>query len=90
MKTRVHLYVNGLVQGVFFRQHTKQKAQSLDVFGWVRNLPDGRVEAVVEGEETQVKELVEFCKKGPLQARVDNIEVTWEAFVGEFNGFFVR
>jgi acylphosphatase len=90
MKTRVHLYVSGLVQGVFFRQNTKQKAQSLGVFGWVRNLPDGRVEAVFEGEEPQIKEIVEFCNKGPSTAKVENVEVAWEAFKGEFNGFSVR
>jgi acylphosphatase len=90
MKTRVHLHASGLVQGVYFRQYTKQKAKSLGVFGWVRNLPDGRVEAVFEGEETQVKELVEICQKGPSKARVDHLEVAWEAFSGEFDGFYVR
>jgi acylphosphatase len=90
MKTRVHLYVSGLVQGVFFRQNTKQIAQNLGVFGWVSNLPDGRVEAVFEGEEPQVKEMVEFCRQGPSRARVENVEVTWEAFKDEFNGFSVR
>jgi acylphosphatase len=90
MKTRVHLYVSGLVQGVFFRQYTKQKAQSLGVSGWVRNLPDRRVEAVFEGEDSAVKEMVEISRKGPSNAKVENVEVAWEAFKGEFNGFSVR
>ena len=90
MKSRVHIYVSGLVQGVFFRQYTKQKAQRLGVSGWVRNLPDGRVEAVFEGNESEVKEMVEICKKGPSNAKVENVEVAWEVFKGEFNGFSVR
>jgi acylphosphatase len=90
MKTRVHLHVSGLVQGVFFRQYTKQKAQRLGVSGWIRNLPDGRVEAVFEGEDSAVKEIVEISRKGPSNAKVENVEVEWENFMGEFNGFSVR
>jgi acylphosphatase len=89
MKTRVHIYVTGLVQGVYFRQYTKQKAERLGVFGWVRNLPDGRVEAVFEGEDFAVKELVEVSRKGPSNARVENVDVTWEPFKGEFQSFKV-
>jgi acylphosphatase len=89
-KTRVHLYISGLVQGVFFRQYTKQKAERLGVFGWVRNLPDARVEAVFEGEESAVKELVEICRKGPSKAIVENVEVAWEDFLGEFRDFSIK
>jgi acylphosphatase len=84
---RVHVFVSGRVQGVFFRQSTQRLAQGLGVKGWVRNLPDGRVEAVFEGEEPAVKALVEYCRLGPSAARVDNIEVRNENYVGEFSDF---
>ena len=87
MKVRVHVFVSGRVQGVFFRQSTQRKAQSLDVKGWVRNLPDGRVEAVFEGEEPAVKTVVDYCRHGPSAARVDDLEVRNENYVGEFSGF---
>lgn len=89
-KTRAHVYVSGLVQGVFFRQTTKEQAQTFRVNGWVRNLSDGRVEAVFEGEEKAVKTLVEFCHQGPSSARVTDVEVSWETYRGEFSGFETR
>ena len=87
MKVRAHVFVSGRVQGVFFRSETRFHARRLGVTGWVRNLPDGRVEAVFEGEEEAVKELIEFCKVGPVGARVTNVEVRWEEYRGEFNDF---
>ena len=90
MKTRVHVWVSGIVQGVFFRANTKDLALRLGVNGWVRNLPDGRVEAVFEGEEEKVKEMIEFCKKGPPGSRVDEIDVKEEKYKGEFNSFEIR
>jgi len=60
------------------------------VCGWVRNLPDSRVEAVFEGEKEAVEQLIEFCKRGPRGARVSNIEVQWEEYKGEFKGFRVK
>jgi acylphosphatase len=90
MKTRVHVFVSGRVQGVFFRQKTKQQAESFGVTGWVRNLPDGRVEAVFEGEEETVKALVEYCHHGPSYARVTNIDASWEDYQGEFSDFKMR
>ena len=86
-KTRAHIYVTGKVQGVFFRQNTKRQAQSRSVTGWVCNLSDGRVEAVFEGEEVAVKEIVEYCRHGPSFAKVENLEVATEAFKGEFSDF---
>ena len=65
-KARAHVYVSGIVQGVFFRQKTKQQAGNLGVNGWVRNLSDGRVEAAFEGEEQAVKALVEYCHQALL------------------------
>lgn len=87
VKARAHVFVSGIVQGVFFRQKTKQKAESLSVNGWVRNLPDGRVEGVFEGEEEAVRALVEYCHHGPPSAMVTNVDVEWEPYRGEFSVF---
>jgi acylphosphatase len=90
MKARVHVFVSGRVQGVFFRSETKHEAESRDVKGWVRNLSDGRVEAVFEGEEETVKALVEFCRRGPLGAIVANVDLAWENYTGEFDDFKMK
>lgn len=90
MKVRAHVFVTGRVQGVFFRSETRHEAKSRGVKGWVRNTVDGRVEAVFEGEEENVKELVEFCKLGPPGARVTDVTVTWEKYAGEFRDFEIR
>jgi len=84
---RVRVVVSGIVQGVFFRQKTKQQAESRGVTGWVRNLPDGRVEAVFEGKEDDVEALVDFCRKGPRGAFITNVDVAFEGFTGEFRNF---
>jgi acylphosphatase len=90
MKARAHVLVSGRVQGVFFRTEAKHKADRYGAKGWVSNLPDGRVEAVFEGEEEAVKALVEFCKRGPPGARVTCVDLTWEDFTGEFDGFKIK
>jgi acylphosphatase len=90
VKTRAHVLISGYVQGVFFRETTERRAESLNVVGWVRNREDGRVEAVFEGKEQDVKKMVEFCRRGPPRATVTNIEVDWENYVGEFDGFEIR
>jgi acylphosphatase len=87
VKARAHVFVGGRVQGVFFRQTTQQKAQGFGVKGWVRNLLDGRVEAVFEGEENAIKELVDFSRKGPKGALVTDFSVDWETFANEFDDF---
>jgi acylphosphatase len=89
MNSRAHVFVSGRVQGVFFRQYTRRQAQRQGVKGWVRNLDDGRVEVVFEGEEAAVKALVDFCSKGPRGASVTNITVNWEPFQDEFKTFSV-
>lgn len=86
-KTRAHVYVTGRVQGVFFRQNTKRQAQSKGVMGWVKNLDDGRVEAVFEGEEDAVKAVVEFCKVGPKAASVTEVTVEWQPYREEYQSF---
>jgi acylphosphatase len=89
-KKRVHIYVSGQVQGVYYRQHTAAMARELRVEGWVRNLTDGRVEAVFEGEENAVNALVRWCKKGPEYATVTRVEVEVERYTGNFHDFSVR
>jgi len=90
MKVQAHVFVSGRVQGVFFRQETREQATKLNVTGWVRNTYDDRVEAVFEGEKESVDRLIEFCRRGPLYAQVTSVEVVWEKFVGEFKDFRIR
>ncbi len=90
LKTRVHVLVSGHVQGVFFRYETRKTAENYGVKGWVENLPDGRVECILEGEKEDLKKVIEFCKKGPPGAHVSNIEIKWEKWKGEFVGFQIR
>ena len=71
----VHIIVSGRVQGVFFRDNTRRKATELGLCGYAKNLPDGTVEVVAEGDETKIKELIEFIKKGPGIAKITNIEI---------------
>ncbi|MXR52267.1 acylphosphatase [Halovenus sp. WSH3] len=88
-RTRAHVYVTGKVQGVYFRATTRDTAREAGVDGWVRNLDDGRVEAVFEGPEEAVESLVEFCHEGSDAARVEDVEVNYEQPQGE-DGFRVR
>ena len=89
-KIRVHVFVSGLVEGVFFRAETRDLARQLGVTGWVRNLWDGRVEAVIEGEDWAVQELTTWCSRGPRGARVDNVQLTHADYTGEYSTFTVR
>lgn len=89
-KIRAHIFVQGMVQGVFFRVKTRQKAKVLGVTGWVKNLPDDRVEAVFEGEKEKVEQIIEWIKKGPLFSRVDDVKVDFEEYKGEFESFEIR
>lgn len=90
MKVRAHVYVSGLVQGVFFRHETRKRASLLGVSGWVRNLPDGRVEALFEGDKEKVDGMLEFCRRGPPGAEVKDAEIEWESWKGEFQDFHIR
>jgi len=76
-KVAAHVYVSGGVQGVFFRYNTQKQAKSLGVTGWVRNLPDGRVEAFFEGDKEAVDAIIKWCWEGPPMARVDDVQVEW-------------
>lgn len=85
---RGHVIVRGQVQGVFFRAEALDRAASLGLGGWVRNNPDGTVEAVFEGEDERVESIVEWCRRGPALAQVEDVEVSWEQPRGE-SGFTV-
>ena len=87
MKARARAYVSGRVQGVFFRNSVAELADSLHVAGWVRNLSDGRVETLFEGEKHDVEKIIEFCKRGPPGAYVRELEIHWEEWRGEFRDF---
>lgn len=87
---RVHVYISGKVQGVFFRAYTRDKARELGLKGWVRNMRDGRVEAVLEGEKEKVEEMLRWCHKGSPYAIVKEVEVHEEPYTREFRSFEVR
>jgi acylphosphatase len=87
MNVRAHIFVSGRVQGVAFRGSVRKWAQDLGLTGWVRNLYDGRVEAVAEGEKQTLETLIARCRVGPPHARVEDVRVEWEKFAGEFAEF---
>ncbi len=89
-RIRRHVIVSGLVQGVFFRVSTQREARRFGVAGWVRNLPDGTVEAVFEGDASAVEALLDFCRRGPERARVDRLEVDTTEPLENLAGFGVR
>ncbi|MEW6722624.1 MAG: acylphosphatase [Candidatus Micrarchaeota archaeon] len=90
MKERLHILVSGDVQGVFFRANAQNEARRLGLTGWVRNLEDGRVEAVAEGERNALEKFLEWCGRGPAGASVSGIESEWLAYQGEFRDFSIR
>lgn len=90
MRSRAHIYVSGNVQGVFYRYETKKHAELHGVNGWARNLPDGRVECLFEGEREDIEKTIEFCRQGPPGAHVDDIDIQWEEWKGEFDDFQIK
>jgi acylphosphatase len=89
-KVRAHAIISGRVQGVFYRMETKRAADGIGVFGWVRNLRDGTVEALFEGDKDRVDAALAWCQEGPPRANVSDVKVTWEDYTGEFSKFDVR
>ena len=87
MKKRYHVYISGRVQGVFFRANTWKQARELTLTGWVRNLSNGCVEAVFEGEQKAAEEMLSWCRTGTPPARVDHVDVEEEDAAGNFTGF---
>ena len=86
---RVHIFITGKVQGVFFRQAMKVTSIKKSVFGSVRNLNDGRVEAILEGDNDNVNTVIEWCHNGPANSRVESVEVKSEEYTGSFSSFDV-
>ena len=89
-KVRRRLVIAGRVQGVFYRVTMREYAHSLNVHGWVKNRHDGKVEALLEGEEEDVEMLIRWCRQGPPGARVSAVEVLTEPYTGEYSGFEVK
>ena len=86
-KVRARVIISGRVQGVFFRMNTARAANRLGVFGWVKNRIDGDVEAVFEGDQNRVNDILEWCNTGDLPAKVSNVDLKWEAYTGEYSTF---
>jgi acylphosphatase len=89
-KESVHLKINGYVQGVFFRVNTREIATGLGLTGWVKNMPNGGVEAVLEGPKDLLKEAVNWCHKGPPGATVTEVDEKWGEYSEEFRSFEIR
>jgi acylphosphatase len=90
MRVHAHVIVSGAVQGVWFRASTQRKAEELGLKGWVRNTPDGCVEAVFEGDKSRVEDMIAWCHQGPPAAEVENVKVNYADFSGAFSGFAIR
>ncbi|MBI4257570.1 MAG: acylphosphatase [Thaumarchaeota archaeon] len=88
-KSRLHIYVSGRVQGIGYRSYVKRRAQDLGVNGWVKNLSDGRVEVLAEGDADKVEQLLEICSRGPPLAKVSNVEVRREQPKSDLMAFAV-
>ena len=86
-KKRAHVWISGRVQGVCYRLETRREADRVGISGWVRNLPDGRVEAVFEGSGNQVASMIEWCRQGPAIAAVTDVAVSWEEAAEDLERF---
>ena len=87
---RFHVYISGRVQGVFFRAETQRTAKGFNLTGWVRNMADGRVEALFEGEDTNVNKMIAWCHIGPPSARVEEVLTEEKPYIGEFRDFSIK
>lgn len=90
MPSRLHILVSGRVQGVGYRHFVYRHASSAGIAGWVRNLPDGRVEAVFEGDQPALENVLDRCRSGPALSRVEKVETEWEEPTGACEGFDIR
>ncbi len=86
---RAHVVIEGRVQGVLFRHHTREIAAKYRLKGWVKNRHDGSVEAVFEGDKEKVNQMIQWCRRGPSQAKVTKVHETWEEYHGEFADFSI-
>ena len=90
MVKRIHVYVSGRVQGVFFRSFVRSQANLKNLTGWVRNLPDGRVEIVAEGDSDRIDDFLELVRTGPTGARVESVDLQNENPTHKFQEFSIR
>jgi len=90
MKKSIHILISGRVQGVFFRYSARQRAEELGLTGYARNLYDGRVEIIAQGEETGLKSLLAWAYRGPSGASVDEVEISWVPIKNSFPSFTIR
>ena len=88
-KARVHVLIEGRVQGVCFRAFTRDEARARGLTGWVRNLPDGRVEALFEGDQRLLEEMLAWCRQGPRYSYVDHVEADWQPYRGDLAEFWI-
>ncbi len=88
-KRRVHVYISGRVQGVYYRAYARDAGRLIGVRGWVRNVPDGRVEAVFEGDARKVEQMIEWCRNGSPLSRVEALDIEHEIYTGEFISFSI-
>jgi acylphosphatase len=88
--SQAHVYINGRVQGVNYRFYTRQQAIELGLHGWVRNVRDGRVEAVFQGEQSAVLKMLKWCELGPPSARVTDVEVDWQTPLELYSSFEIK
>ncbi len=89
-QSRAHLVISGIVQGVFYRAFTRDVANRFGLKGWVKNLPNGSVEALFEGSKEDVEQAIRQCSMGPPGSRVDAVDVEWKDYQGDFRDFQVR
>ena len=89
-KNRTHIFISGKVQGVFFRDSVLKLAEKLKVFGWIQNLENGIVEAVFEGDKDKVEQMIKYIRKGPLFAKVKEIDIDEQRYTGEFKDFQIK
>lgn len=87
---QAHVLISGRVQGVNYRYYTRQQANQLGLIGWVRNMIDGRVEAIFQGEQEQVERMLEWCRRGPPSAKVSDVEVEWQEKLESFSSFEIK
>lgn len=89
-KARVHLFIEGRVQGVFYRAFTRESAARLGLNGWAKNLYDGSVEVVLEGDKGAIEEAIQECRKGPPGSSVQEVKVVWEEYLENYKGFEIK
>ncbi len=88
--SQVHLIISGKVQGVFYRASCQETAIQYGLKGWVKNLPNGDVEVLVQGEKEKIESLIDWCKKGPPHAKVNNVKVEWQLMMERLYSFGIR